>query len=273
MEFSSKNTGVGSLSLLQGIFLTQGTNPGLLHCRQILYHLSHQRSHRSQDITKYGLWGGGQRIHSLRWHSFGDGIWARAPNTSTEVLLWALNHLCRSPEGSMVAFCWLWVSTGVYWYPGSESSPCRSVRRHVCLPKRLSLLTRFPTAGSVVGSILIFHSHILFFPTILLVGLGTSAGCFHHHVLLPSLVMGGSSMKLSLLGNGPGFLDQAEPGMCCRTRLRVDRFCPRSWLLFLDTCREALLCWSGSSRTAHLPQSCPEMPAAVWGRSLPPSRG
>ena len=31
------NTGVGSLSLLQGIFPTQGLNPGLLHCRQILY--------------------------------------------------------------------------------------------------------------------------------------------------------------------------------------------------------------------------------------------
>jgi len=30
--------------LLQGIFLTQGSNPGLLHCRQILYHLSHQGS-------------------------------------------------------------------------------------------------------------------------------------------------------------------------------------------------------------------------------------
>ena len=27
---------------LQGIFLTQGSNPGLLHCRQMLYHLSHQ---------------------------------------------------------------------------------------------------------------------------------------------------------------------------------------------------------------------------------------
>ena len=37
-----KNTGVGSLSLLQGIFLTQGSNPGLLHCRQILHRLSHQ---------------------------------------------------------------------------------------------------------------------------------------------------------------------------------------------------------------------------------------
>ena len=39
-----KNTGVGCLSLLQGIFLTQGLNRGLLHCRQILYHLSHQGS-------------------------------------------------------------------------------------------------------------------------------------------------------------------------------------------------------------------------------------
>ena len=40
----SKNTGVGSHSLLQGIFPTQGLNPGALHCRQILYSLSHQGS-------------------------------------------------------------------------------------------------------------------------------------------------------------------------------------------------------------------------------------
>ena len=39
-----KNTGVGSLSLLQGIFLTQELNPGLLICRQILYQLSQQGS-------------------------------------------------------------------------------------------------------------------------------------------------------------------------------------------------------------------------------------
>ena len=38
------NTGVGSLSLLQGICPTQGSNPGLLHCRQILYQLSHKGS-------------------------------------------------------------------------------------------------------------------------------------------------------------------------------------------------------------------------------------
>ena len=39
-----KNTGVDSHSLLQGIFQTQGSNPGLPYCRQILYHLSHQGS-------------------------------------------------------------------------------------------------------------------------------------------------------------------------------------------------------------------------------------
>ena len=44
MGFSSQNTGVGSLSLLQGIFPTQGSNPGLPHCGQILYQLSHQGS-------------------------------------------------------------------------------------------------------------------------------------------------------------------------------------------------------------------------------------
>ena len=37
-------TGVGSLFLLQGIYPTQESNPGLLHCRRILYQLSHKGS-------------------------------------------------------------------------------------------------------------------------------------------------------------------------------------------------------------------------------------
>ena len=47
-------TGVGSLSLLQGIFPTQELNPGLLYCRQILYQLSHNRSSlcRSQETVE-----------------------------------------------------------------------------------------------------------------------------------------------------------------------------------------------------------------------------
>ena len=44
--FSGKNTGAGSLSLLQGIFPTQGSNPGLLYCRQILYQLSYQGNYK-----------------------------------------------------------------------------------------------------------------------------------------------------------------------------------------------------------------------------------
>ena len=44
-----KNTGVSSHFLLQGILPTQGSNPGLSHCQQILYHLSHQGSPRILD--------------------------------------------------------------------------------------------------------------------------------------------------------------------------------------------------------------------------------
>ena len=44
-----KNTGVGSHSLLQGIFPIQGSHPGILHCSQILYHLTHQVNHSYQS--------------------------------------------------------------------------------------------------------------------------------------------------------------------------------------------------------------------------------
>ena len=44
-----QNTGVSSLSFLQGIFPTQGLNPGLPHCRQILYQLSHKGSPENQN--------------------------------------------------------------------------------------------------------------------------------------------------------------------------------------------------------------------------------
>ena len=43
-NFPGQNTGVGSHFLLQGIFPALGLNPGLLHCRQILYQLNHQGS-------------------------------------------------------------------------------------------------------------------------------------------------------------------------------------------------------------------------------------
>ena len=48
------NTGVGCRFLLQGIFPTQGSNLGLLHCRQILYRLSHQRPKSGIEWGKRG---------------------------------------------------------------------------------------------------------------------------------------------------------------------------------------------------------------------------
>ena len=50
-----KSTGVGCHALLQGIFPTQELNPGLVRCRQILYHLSHQVSCHRKGQTMGGV--------------------------------------------------------------------------------------------------------------------------------------------------------------------------------------------------------------------------
>ena len=50
---SRQITGVGSCSLLQGIFLTHGSNSGLPHCRRILYQLSHKGSTRILEWVTY----------------------------------------------------------------------------------------------------------------------------------------------------------------------------------------------------------------------------
>ena len=50
-----ETTGVGSLSLLQGIFPAQGLNPGLWHCRWILYLLSHKESPRILEWIAYPI--------------------------------------------------------------------------------------------------------------------------------------------------------------------------------------------------------------------------
>ena len=58
-----QNTGVGSLSLLQGSFQIQGLNPGFPHCRPIIYQLSHKRSPRILEWVAYPFcrWSSGPR--------------------------------------------------------------------------------------------------------------------------------------------------------------------------------------------------------------------
>ena len=70
-NFPGKNTGVGCHYLLQGIFQTQGSNPHLLHCRQILYHLSHRGTSVAvaQSLKSCGFW-----VLELR---FSSGAWTQ----------------------------------------------------------------------------------------------------------------------------------------------------------------------------------------------------
>ena len=106
---AGQNPGVGSLALLQGIFPTQGSNPGLLHCRRILY----QRSHQGSPVTLKawanvsgfrvgGYWGrpGGYRRHK----GDGGGQWercSRAARSPGQCGQWRRNSgqdlgLCRA---------------------------------------------------------------------------------------------------------------------------------------------------------------------------------
>ena len=73
-DFLGKNTGVGCRFLLQGIFPTQQLNPGLLHCRQILYQLSYEESpyleiraqetqnHLPRSLIKYSIMSNNKKI-------------------------------------------------------------------------------------------------------------------------------------------------------------------------------------------------------------------
>ena len=73
MEISRPEYWGDSHSLLQGVFPTQGLSPGLLHCRQILYHLSHQEA---PSRGSYGQKYGQQQMELLTWdfaYSFGVG--------------------------------------------------------------------------------------------------------------------------------------------------------------------------------------------------------
>ena len=60
-----QDTGVGSLSLLQGIFPTQGSSPGLPHCRWILYQLSHKESPRILEWVAYPFSSGSSQPRNL----------------------------------------------------------------------------------------------------------------------------------------------------------------------------------------------------------------
>ena len=64
-----KNTAVACHALLQGNFPTQGSNPGLLHCRQILYQLSHQGKPKNTGVGTYPFSSRSSRPRNQTWVS------------------------------------------------------------------------------------------------------------------------------------------------------------------------------------------------------------
>ena len=93
-----QNTGVGSLSLLQGILPTQEPNPGLLHCRRIPYQLSYQGSPESLEgiSQKWGCGGLKMATHSLLLLSPRDGS-----TSSLQICAGLRTNSDQSPAGEM----------------------------------------------------------------------------------------------------------------------------------------------------------------------------
>ena len=85
-NYPGQNTRVGSLSLLQGIFPTQGSNPGLPHCRWIPYQLSHKGSPRILEWMAYPFSSGSSwprnrtRVSSIAGGFFTNWALREAPN-------------------------------------------------------------------------------------------------------------------------------------------------------------------------------------------------
>ena len=113
-----QNTGVGSLSLLQGISPTQGSNPGLLLCRQILYQLNHKGSPQILEWVAYPFSSGSSWPRNwTRVSCIAGGFFTK----------WAIGkaHSCpcrsakqlRDPGAHITVLCWpfpteIWKTTG-----------------------------------------------------------------------------------------------------------------------------------------------------------------
>ena len=130
-----QNTGIGSCCLLQGIFPAQGSNPGLPHCRRILYHLSHQ---------------GGPRI--LKWVGYPFSSEYSRPRNRTGVSCiaggfftsWALRE--APPPKSVPpkeASCLIRITDVCIYYGGFPADGSRGSCSNI-----VSVVWQFPSRGS-----------------------------------------------------------------------------------------------------------------------------
>ena len=134
-DSSGKNAGVGGLALLPGIFPTQGWNPGLPHCRQILYQLTHKgrKSLKSKwNISKtLGMWPPPSDPGLVAIKGVLDGIWDIRGWVKLNQKLWALGNRSTVSQISYLKtsfslFCSI-VSMAETWTQLSCPKPTRSL--------------------------------------------------------------------------------------------------------------------------------------------------
>ena len=93
-----QNTGVGSLSLLQGIFPTQGLNPGFPHCKQILYQLIHKGSPGILEWVAYPFSSGfSQPWNPIRVSCIAGGFFTTELSGKPRLQVTELNSCSRVP--------------------------------------------------------------------------------------------------------------------------------------------------------------------------------
>ena len=134
-DFLGKSTGVGCCFLLLGIFPTQGSNPGLPHCRQMLYCLSHHSSVLAWRIPGTGepggLWSMGSHRVGHDWSDLAVSMGCIAGNhyhhvvnfyNSTALknnisMLWTKGRRTSWDLLSSCANCLLGKRLGFHWLP------------------------------------------------------------------------------------------------------------------------------------------------------------
>ena len=121
-DFLGKSTGVGCHFLLQGIFPTQGLNPGLPPCRQTLHRLSHQGSPGMYTNTCISIqyFPPSDWLHSV-WRTLGPSTSLQITQFHSFVWIWCSSATIfflseRSPQIFLVVhFCCWWIISAFKW--------------------------------------------------------------------------------------------------------------------------------------------------------------
>ena len=115
MDSPHKNTGVCCHFLLQKIFLNQGSNPGLLYCRQILYRLSHLQGLVAKETLRWWEVGMGHSPSPLQsFCRLGDRT-AQPAEGTLQVWEQRASYLVREQSRSVC-----WTGHGAEGFPGGS---------------------------------------------------------------------------------------------------------------------------------------------------------